>query len=142
MHIDDAAVGRRRHADPVTPRTYLRLALGGLAVLVVVSIALAWPSRAAGHDVGLPPGVVLALVKVAALGFVFKRVKDAHVYSLQWSSMFILLFFAEGIVRATSDPQPSAALGALEAAAAASAFAAILAYLRPIKNQAKTRGAR
>jgi uncharacterized membrane protein len=60
---------------------------------------------------------------------------------MQWSSMFILLFIAEGTVRAMSDPQPSAALGCVETALAAIYFATVLAILRPLKQQAKKKPA-
>jgi uncharacterized membrane protein len=85
----------------------------------------------------LPPGLVLAVVKIVALAFVFVRVRAANSYSMQWSSMFILLFIAEGTVRAGSDPQPSALLGLVETLCAAVYFAAVLAILRPLKKAAK-----
>ncbi len=85
---------------------------------------------------GQSPGPVLALFKVVALGYLFARVRVADVYTLQWSSMFILLFLAEGAVRAASDPRPSSGMGLLEAGLATAYFVAALAYLRPLKKVA------
>lgn len=86
---------------------------------------------------GLPPGHVLAVIKALALGFVFRRIWQADIYAMQWSSMFILLFIAEGVVRAMGDSQPSATLGAIEVVIAAIYFVAVLAYLRPLKKAAR-----
>ncbi len=116
----------------MNPGTLRRIALVGLAALMLVS---------AGYVlvpiVGMSPGYVFAFFKLLALGFVFKRVNDGDVYTMQWSSMFILLFLAEGTVRATSDPQPSAAMGAVEAVLATIYFLAVLSVLRPMKKAAK-----
>ena len=110
-----------------------------LVVLFVVSLAFVFVSAAPVQRglTGLPPGLVLAVGKLIVLGLVLRRVRDANVYSMQWSSMCILLFVAEGVVRATSDPHPSAGLGIVEAVAASVYFVAVLAFLRPIKGQAK-----
>ncbi len=100
--------------------------------MVGVSVAFAAvPPRGAGS------GYVLAIAKVAVLAFLFVRMKTLDVYTMQWSSMLILLFMAEGTVRAMGDPQPSAGLGALEAVISTVYFVAVLAYLRPLKRIAK-----
>ncbi len=102
--------------------------MAALGALMVVSAALSL--------VPASPGYAMALVKIVVLGFLVKRVHDRNVYTMQWSSMFILLFLAEGLVRATSDPPPSAALGTLEACASTVYFVAVLAFLRPVKKAA------
>lgn len=99
---------------------------------MLLSLAFAWiPVN------GLTSGAMLAFIKLIALGFVLMRVRRAEAYAMQWSSMFILLFVAEGVVRAMSDPQPSAALGGIEAVVAALYFFAALAYLRPLKKASR-----
>ena len=117
----------------MTANRALRIAAASLVALILLSIAFAVVPVA-----GTRPGWMLALVKVAVLVFLFTRVVRAHVYTLQWSSMLILLFLAEGVVRATSDPQPSAMLGFAEAVVASTYFAAALAYLRPLKQAARS----
>jgi uncharacterized membrane protein len=110
-----------------------------LAALMAVSLSFVFVSVVpAGREVsGFPPGIALAVVKLIALGIVLRRVRDTNVYSMQWSSMFILLFIAEGTVRASSDPQPGALLGLAESVVAAIYFAAVLMFLRPLKKQAR-----
>jgi uncharacterized membrane protein len=137
MHSNDVHGRVRWQGGTVSSKSCIAVALIGLATLMVVSLALVWTGAASANASGMPPGLVLAIVKVAALAFVIRRVRVANVYSMQWASMFILLFFAEGLVRATSDPQPSATAGVVEAIAAACTFVALLAYLRPIKKQAR-----
>ena len=132
----------------MTTRLLSRFALTGLVGLAIVSLALVpglvGPGGiAAGTGHGwLPSGLVLATAKVIGLAWLFFRVARFDVYTMQWSSMFILLFFAEGAVRAGSDPPPLAALGLCEALLAALYFAAILAILRPLKREARAREAK
>ncbi len=121
----------------MTPRTALHVALAALVVTMVVATAIPWVGAGAGGASGLRPGFVLGVVKVAVLAVVFSRVRDEHVYSMQWSSMLILLFVAEGVVRATSDAAATRGLGAVQAIAAGCAFAALLVYLRPLKKRAR-----
>jgi uncharacterized membrane protein len=58
---------------------------------------------------------------------------------MQWASMFILLFFTEGIVRATSDASLSRSLAWVEVALSLVFFFATIFYLRPFKRAAKAR---
>ena len=115
----------------MSPRALIGVAMASLGALMVLSAAFSQLPA-----VGASPGYVLAFVKLVVLAFVLKRVHDRNVYTMQWSSMFILLFMAEGLVRATSDPQPSAALGTLEAIVSVVFFVAVLAFLRPVKKAA------
>jgi uncharacterized membrane protein len=50
--------------------------------------------------------------------------------------MAILLYFTEGVVRATSDTGPSVPLAVAETLLATTAFAAILAYVRTRRQPA------
>ena len=86
---------------------------------------------------GVTTGTMLALIKLVTLGFVLNRIWRAEVYAMQWSSMFILLFVAEGVVRAMSDPQPSALMGGIEAVVATLYFIVALTYLGPLKKAAR-----
>jgi len=115
----------------MSPRGLIGIAMAAVGALMVLSAAFSQLPAA-----GATPGYALALVKLVVLGFVLKRVHDRNVYTMQWSSMFILLFMAEGLVRAMSDPQPSAALGVVEAVASVVFFVAVLAFLRPVKKAA------
>jgi uncharacterized membrane protein len=114
-----------------------KLALASLVGLALVSFAfvVAQPGWSTGS--GLPPGFALACAKVVVLAIVFRHVRNANVYGMQWSSMLILLFVAEAAVRAMSDPHPSSTIGWIEGLFALAYFGAVLGILRPLKQQAR-----
>jgi len=88
--------------------------------------------------VPLRPGGSWLVLKVVPLLFVLIGVIKCDNYTMQWSSMLILLYFAEGIVRATSDTLAlSAQLAGLQVMLCLVFFCCVLAYLRPIKKAAK-----
>ena len=116
----------------MTSRLSWRVALLSLVALMLLSAAFVLV-----RVNGLSPGYLIALAKLIALAYLLRRIGLRDVYAMQWSSMFILLFMAEGTVRATSDPQPLAAMGALEAVLATVYFVAVLGYLRPLKKLAR-----
>lgn len=120
-----------RPAGPPPVPWLLRTAVVCLVALALLSIGL--PLAATGPS----RGIGLAIVKVALLAFIAVRVRRADVYALQWSSMLILLFIAEGVVRAMTDPAPAALLGGLAALCGGGYFVAVLAWLRPVKNAAR-----
>jgi len=86
----------------------------------------------------LRPGGSWLVLKVVPLLFSLRGVIRKDNYTMQWSSMLILIYFTEGIVRATSDKLPlSANLGWIEVALTVLFFYFTLSYLRPIKKAAK-----
>ena len=86
----------------------------------------------------LRPGGSWMALKVVPLLIPLRGVIKRDVYTLQWSSMMILIYFAEGIVRATSDRvQLSAALGGVEVVLVTIYFFAAIYYLKPYKKAAK-----
>ncbi|PRC91190.1 DUF2069 domain-containing protein [Solimicrobium silvestre] len=86
----------------------------------------------------LRPGGSWLVLKVVPLLFSLRGVMKRDNYTMQWSSMLILLYFTEGIVRATSDKTTlSAQLGWLQVALCLAFFFCVLSYLRPLKKAAK-----
>jgi uncharacterized membrane protein len=84
-----------------------------------------------------PSGSLLAL-KALPLLVPLRGVIKRDLYTLQWSSMVILIYFAEGAVRAWSDTQELSRLMALgEVALVCVYFACALLYLRPYKKAAQ-----
>jgi len=86
----------------------------------------------------LHPGGSWIVLKVVPLLFSLRGVIQRDNYTMQWSSMLILLYFTEGIVRATSDKLTlTAQLGWLQVVLCLVFFYCALCYLRPLKKAAK-----
>ena len=84
-----------------------------------------------------PGGSLLALKAVPLLLPLIGAIKR-DIYTLQWSSMVILLYFAEGVVRGYSDTDPqSQAMAWGEAAIVIVYFFCTILFLRPYKKAAK-----
>ena len=77
-------------------------------------------------------------LKMLPLLVPLRGVIKRDVYTMQWSSMLILIYFTEGIVRGISDRAPlSSILGWVEVALACIYFFCTIYYLRPYKQAAK-----
>jgi uncharacterized membrane protein len=117
---------------PVQPKAAAALvAVFTLVAMIVLAVAWEWwlaPLRPGGSLL-----VLKALPLLSALPGVWRR----RLYTMQWASMLILLYFAEGVVRGWSDHGLSARLGWLQAALAVIFFACALAYVGPFKRAAK-----
>ena len=108
--------------------------VGSIASLVLlILLCVAWELVLAP----LRPGGSWLVLKVIPLLLPLRGVLKRDLYTMQWSSMLILLYFAEGIVRATSDRGLSATLGWAEVALTCIFFACTILYLRPFKKAAK-----
>ncbi len=114
------------------PKYFHMGAIGSLALLIAWLVA--WETVVAPLH---PGGSWLALKAVPLLiplGGVIKR----DIYTLQWSSMVILLYFTEGVVRAWSDKAPVSQFMAWgEIVLVCVYFICALLYLRPYKMAAK-----
>jgi uncharacterized membrane protein len=108
---------------------------GAIASLVsLILLCVAWELTLAP----LRPGGSWMVLKVLPLLLPLRGVLKRDVYTMQWSSMLILVYLAEGLVRATSDASHiSVLLGWGEAALACVYFLCALLYLRPFKKAAK-----
>jgi uncharacterized membrane protein len=76
-----------------------------------------------------PGGSMLVLKVVPLLAPVFGIVHGRR-YTYQWATLMILLYVAEGIVRATSDAGASVPLAWIELALSLTFFAAAVGYAR------------
>jgi uncharacterized membrane protein len=114
-----------------------------LRLMLAASIALAlelvlWESWLAPLRPGGSMLVLLAVPAFAIVACVWKK----NVYGLQVSSMLVLVYLAEGVVRAMTDKGLSALLGAIEIVLVTAFFVADLAYLRPFKRAARAKAQR
>ena len=86
----------------------------------------------------LMPGGSVYVLKALPLLFPLYGVYKGNLYTLQWSSMLVLLYFTEGVVRWYSDiSTTSSMLGAVETVLALVFFLAAILYVRPAKQAAK-----
>jgi uncharacterized membrane protein len=119
-------------AMPVQPRSAAAFgATAALLALIVLSVAWEW------WLAPLRPGGSALVLKAVPLLLALPGVWRHRLYTLQWASMLILLYFAEGIVRGWSDRGLSARLGWLETFLAVVFFVCTLAYVAPFKRAAK-----
>ena len=86
----------------------------------------------------LRPGGSALVLKALPLACALPGVWRRKLYTLQWASMLVLLYVAEGIVRGMTDGGLSARLGWVEVAAATLFIGCALAYLAPFKRAART----
>jgi|GEM_PF-107011 len=119
-------------APPVEPKAAAALA-AAFTLVAMIALAVAWEWWLAPLRPGGSLLVLKALPLLSALPGVWRR----RLYTLQWASMLILLYFAEGVVRGWSDHGLSARLGWLQAALAVIFFVSTLAYVGPFKRAAK-----
>lgn len=108
---------------------------GAVTSLVILCVwLLAWEIVIAP----LHPGGSLLALKVLPLLLPLRGVLKRDLYTLQWSSMVILIYLVEGVVRAWSDRTELSRLMALgETLLVCAYFLFALLYLRPYKKQAQ-----
>lgn len=104
-----------------------------VSLVALILLCLAWELFLAP----LRPGGSWMVLKVLPLLLPLRGILKRNIYTMQWSSMLILLYFAEGIVRATSDSGLSATLGWVETGLVTVFFLCTVLYLRPYKQAAK-----
>jgi uncharacterized membrane protein len=104
------------------------------SLVLLLAWLLAWEIVVAP----LHPGGSLLALKALPLLLPLRGVLKRDLYTLQWSSMVILVYLVEGIVRAWSDRAELSRMMALgETLLVAAYFLFALLYLRPYKKQAQ-----
>ncbi|CAB3794373.1 DUF2069 domain-containing protein [Pararobbsia alpina] len=108
-----------------------------MALIVLIVLCFAWEAWLAP----LRPGGSLLVLKIVPLLLPLYGVMRRSLYTLQWSSMLVLAYFTEGVVRGWSDPAPIASLAWSEAALSLIYFVCAIWYVKPFKQEAKRRAA-
>ena len=96
------------------------------SLIMLIFLCLAWELRLAPVH---PGGSWLALKCLPLLAPLFGLLNGRR-YTYQWAAMLILLYFTEGIVRATTDPGPAQWLAIAETALSLIFFCTSVAYAR------------
>jgi uncharacterized membrane protein len=111
--------------------------LASASLIILLLGGIAWEAVLAP----LRPGGSWLILKVLPLLFPLQGVLHGKRYTYQWSSMLVLLYFAEGAVRAWSDAKPSAWYAGAEVVLTLIFFTAALGFswitrpsLHPKKN--------
>ena len=95
-----------------------------LALLALIVLSLLWERWLAP----IRPGGSWLMLKAVPLLLPLPGLLKGKRYSYQWSSLLILAYMAEGLVRATSDTGLSQWLATLEAALSIIYFACVLMF--------------
>ncbi len=118
----------------MNPRLHHGMYLTALtSMIALIVLCIAWETVVAP----LRPGGSWLVIKVIPLLIPLRGIWKRDVYTLQWSSMLILLFLAEGAVRATTEQGWSQAMAIGELILVCTFFVSTLLYLRPYKKAAK-----
>jgi uncharacterized membrane protein len=107
----------------MTPRTLSLIASATL--LALIALCLAWE----GILAPLRPGGSWMTLKVLPLMVPLFGILRGKRYTYQWTSMMILLYLTEGVVR-TNDPAPGNALALAEAVLSVIFFVVVVLYSR------------
>jgi len=100
------------------------------SLIALVFLAVAWELVLAPVRPGGSWLVLKALPLLAPLRGVLHRRR----YTFVWSSLLVLPYFAEGVVRAWSDRGPSVELAAAEIVLSAAYFVGACVYLRSSRS--------
>jgi uncharacterized membrane protein len=103
----------------------LRL-IAASALVALIVLCLAWELWL----VPLRPGGSYLALKAAPLAIPLFGILLGRRYTYQWSSMFVLAYFTEGVVRAWSERGVSQLLAGAEIALSVIFFVAVVAYAR------------
>ena len=118
-----------------SPNSVWRWVAAG-ALITLFILCLAWELWLAP----IFPGGSLMALKALPLLLPLRGVLRGNLYTMQWASMFILLWFMEGVMRAWSDLNPvSAWLAGLEVALSLLFYVSAILYCRPAKKAARQR---
>lgn len=119
-------------ASPSRGKRVLRaLSIGaGASLIALIFLCLAWETVLAP----LKPGGSLLMLKTLPLLLPLFGILKGKRYTYQWASMFILLYFTEGVVRAWADTGLSAKLALLEVVLTLIFFICAIYYAKLTRN--------
>ncbi len=104
---------------------------GAITSLIgLILLCLAWE----GWLAPVRPGGSLLVVKAVPLLLPLFGILRGKLYTYQWASMLILLYFTEGAVRAWSDQGLSAALATIEVFLSVAFYLSAVFYARLCKR--------
>ncbi|HEY1057796.1 MAG TPA: DUF2069 domain-containing protein [Limnobacter sp.] len=116
--------------DINTRRQHMHRTASGL-LIALIALCVVWELFAAP----LRPGGSWLVLKVLPLLLVLPGLLKQRVRTYQATSLLLWIYFAEGVVRATSDPAwPSRSMAVLEVLLCLGLFASVSLYARTFKK--------
>ena len=112
-------------------KRWLRVGAGA-SLIALILVCLAWE----GWIAPLRPQGSLLILKAVPLLLPLSGILHGRRYTYQWASMFILLYFTEGVVRAWSDQGLAAQLAAVEIVLTLVFFICTVLYARLTRSNA------
>ncbi len=116
-----------------TPLQHRLHQLASASLVMLIVLCVLWELVLAPLRPGGSWMVLKALPLLAPLAGTLRR----NVYTMQWASMMILMYFTEGVVRAWSEQGLSQLLAGAEILFSTLYFFAAIFFLRPYKREAK-----
>ena len=107
----------------------------GTCLIALIFICLAWE----GWIAPLKPDGSMLILKALPLLLPLPGILNGKRYTYQWASMFVLLYFTEGVVRAWADTGASAQLAAIEMLLSLGFFTCAIFYARITGLKARTK---
>jgi uncharacterized membrane protein len=104
--------------------------LAGSSLIALILVCLAWE----GWLAPLRPDGSLLILKAVPLLLPLHGIIHGRRYTYQWASMFILLYFTEGVVRAWADGGVASQLAMIEVILSVVFFTAAIFYARLSRN--------
>jgi uncharacterized membrane protein len=101
------------------------------SLIGLILLTLAWE----GWLAPMRPGGSLLLLKAVPLLLPLFGILRGKIYTYQWSSMFVLLYFTEGVVRLYAEQGLPAALAGVETALASVFFVSTILFVRAAKDR-------
>lgn len=95
-------------------------------LLALIALCVAWEIWLAP----LRPGGSWLVLKAVPLLLPLRGILHGRAYTYRWTSLLILAYFGEGLVRASSDAGPARWYAAAEVALSVLLFAAVVVALR------------
>lgn len=106
-----------------------------ISLIALILLTLAWETVLAPFK----PGGSLLILKTLPLLLPLFGILHGKRYTYKWASMFILLYFMEGVVRAWSDVGLSAQLAFAEVILSVLFFFCAIFYARLTREQTSTK---
>lgn len=116
-----------------TPAQHRLHQLASVSLVLLIALCVLWELVLAPLRPGGSWMILKALPLLAPLPGTLRR----NVYTMQWASMMVLIYFTEGVVRAWSEQGLSQWLAGGEILLSTLYFFAAIFFLRPYKREAK-----